>query len=199
MLQKTLESPLDGKEIKPVNPKGNRSWIFIRRTDAAAEVPIRWLPDANSQLFRKDPDAEKDWRHDEKGMTKDEMLGSHHWLDGHKFEQALRDSKGQGSLTCFSPWCCQELDTTERLKNTITIDTMYKIDVCVFSHSVMFHSCDPWDCRLLVSYFHGIFPGKNVKAGCHFLLQGIVLIQGSNLNLLQWQASSFPLCHLEIP
>ena len=86
VLEKTLQSPLDGKEIQPVHPKGNQSWIFIRRTDTEAEAPILWLPDAKNWLIRKDPDAGKDWRRDEKGMTEDEMVGWHHWLNGHEFE-----------------------------------------------------------------------------------------------------------------
>ena len=116
-MEKTLESLLDGKEIKPDNPKGNQSWIFIRRTNAEAETPILWLPDAKSQLFTKDPDAGKDWRQDEKGMTEDEMVGSHHWLDRHKFEQVPEDDEWQGSLACCSPWGCKELDMTQRLNN----------------------------------------------------------------------------------
>ena len=87
VLEKTLESPLDIKEIKPVSPKGYQSWIFIERTDAEAEGPILWPPDAKSQLISKDPDAGKDWRQEEKGMTEDEMAGWHHWLNGHEFEQ----------------------------------------------------------------------------------------------------------------
>ena len=90
VLEKTLESPLDCKEIQPVHPKGNKSWIFIGRTDAEAETRILWLPDAKSWLIRKDPDAGKDWRQKEKGMTEDEMVGWHHWLDGHEFEEAQR-------------------------------------------------------------------------------------------------------------
>ena len=86
MLEKTLESPLDYKEIQPVNPKGNQSWIFIGRTDAEAETPILWPPDAKNWLVRKDPDAGKDWRWEEKGTAEDEMVGWHHWLDGHEFE-----------------------------------------------------------------------------------------------------------------
>ena len=104
VLKKTLESPLDCKEIKPVNPKGNQPWIFIRRTDAEAEAPILWLPNAKNQLIRKDPDNVKDWRQEEKGMTEDEMVGGNHWLNGHEFEQALGDGEGQGSLACCSPW-----------------------------------------------------------------------------------------------
>ena len=86
VLEKTLESPLDCKEIKPVHPKENQSWIFIGRTDAEAEAPILWPPNEKSWLTRKDPDTGKDWRQD-KGMTEDEMVGWHHWLDGHESEQ----------------------------------------------------------------------------------------------------------------
>ena len=104
MLENTLESPLDCKEIKPVNPKGNQSWIFIGRTDAEAEMPIFWPPDVKNWLIGKDPDAEKDWRQEEKGMTEDEMVRWHHRLDGHEFEQAPKAGDGQGSLACCSPW-----------------------------------------------------------------------------------------------
>ena len=95
-VEKTLESPLDCKEIQPVHPKGNQSWIFIGRTDAEAKAPILWPPDAKHQLTGKDPEAGKDWRWDEKGMTEDEMVGWHHWLGGHEFEQAPGDGEGQG-------------------------------------------------------------------------------------------------------
>ena len=83
VLEKTLESPLDCKEIQPVHPKGNQSWIFIGRTDAEAETPVLWPPDANNWFIGKDPDAVKDWRLEEKGKTEDEMVGWHHWRDGH--------------------------------------------------------------------------------------------------------------------
>ena len=86
VLEKTLESPLDCKEIQPVHPKGGQSWVFIGRTDVEAEAPILWPPDAKSWLIWKDPDAGKDWRQEEKGMTEDEMVGWHHWLNGHEFE-----------------------------------------------------------------------------------------------------------------
>ena len=86
MLEKTLESPLDSKEIQSVNPKGNQSWIFIGRTDAEAESPILWPPDAKNRLIEKDPDAREDWRQEEKGVTEDEMVGWHYCLDGHEFE-----------------------------------------------------------------------------------------------------------------
>ena len=104
MLEKTLENPLDCKEIQPVHPKGNQSWIFTERTDAKAATPILWPPDAKSWLIWKDPHAGKDWRQEEKGTTEDEMVGWHHWLNGHEFEQTRGDGKGQGSMVCCSPW-----------------------------------------------------------------------------------------------
>ena len=100
------------------NPKRNQSWIFTGRTDAEAEAPILWPPDVKNWLIGKDPDAGKDWRQEEKGMTEDEMFGWHHWLNGHKFEQALGISDEQGSLACCSPWGCKESDTTEQLNWT---------------------------------------------------------------------------------
>ena len=102
--EKTLESPLDCKEIQPVHPKGNHSWIFIGRTDAEAETPILWPPDVKSWLIGKGPDAGKDWRHEETGTTEDEIVGWHHHLDGHEFEQAPDDADGQQCLECCSPW-----------------------------------------------------------------------------------------------
>ena len=116
VLEKTLESPLDYKEIKPVNPKGNQSWIFIARTDAEAETPILWPPDAKRWLIGKDPDVGKDWEQEEKGVTEDEMVECHHWLNGHAFEQTPGDGEGQGSLACCSLWGGKELDMTERLR-----------------------------------------------------------------------------------
>ena len=109
------------KEIKPVNPKGNHSWIFIGRTDAEAETPLLWPPDVKNWLIWKDPDAGKDWRQEEKGMTEDEMVGWHHHLDGPEFEQTLRVTDGQGNLdrwTCCRPWGCKESDMTEQLNWT---------------------------------------------------------------------------------
>ena len=111
VLEKPLESFLDSKEIKPVNPKGNQPWIFIGRTDAEAEAPIFWPPDEKSQLIGKDPDAGKDWRQEEKGTTEDEMVGWQHQLNGHEFEQTLGDSERQGSLACCSPWGHKQSDS----------------------------------------------------------------------------------------
>ena len=109
VLEKTLESPLDCKEIKPVHPKGNQSWIFIGRTYAKAEAPILWPPDAKNWLTGKDPDAGKDWRQEEKGTKEDEMAGWHYRLDGHEFEQAPGVGDGQRSLECCSPWGSQRV------------------------------------------------------------------------------------------
>ena len=116
VVHKILKSPLDCKEVKPVNPEGNQPWIFIGRTDAEAEAPILWPPDAKTWLIGKDPDAVKHCRY-EKGTTEDEMVGWHHQLNGHEFKQALGDGEGQGSLVCYSPWDHKELDTTEQLNN----------------------------------------------------------------------------------
>ena len=127
MLEKTLESPLDYKEIKLVNPKGDQSWIFIGRTDAEADTPILWLPNVKSQFIRKDSDTGKDWRQEEKGITVDEMVGWHHWLNGHEFEQVLRNTEGQGNLVCYSPWGHKESDMIEQVKNSKDNFILFKI------------------------------------------------------------------------
>ena len=114
VLEKTLESPLDSKEIKSVSSERNQPWIFIR-TDA--EAPMLWPPDAKSWLIGKDTDVRKDWRQEEKGSTEDEMVGCHHPLNGLEFEQAQGNGEGQGSLACCSLWGCKESDTSEQLNN----------------------------------------------------------------------------------
>ena len=113
-----VESSLYCK-IKPVNPKGNQSWIFIGRTNTETEAPILWPPDVKSWLIGKDPDAKKDWRQEEKRITEDVMVGWQHWLNGHEFKQALGDGEGQRSLACCSPWGCKVPDMTERLNNNL--------------------------------------------------------------------------------
>ena len=124
VLEKTLESPLDCKEIQPVHPKGDQSWVFIGRIDAEAETPILWPPDAKSWLIWKDPDAGKDWGQEEKGMTGDEMAGWHHRLDGHEFGWTPGVGDGQGGLAC----CRKESDTTERLNWTELGDLKFTLD-----------------------------------------------------------------------
>ena len=146
MLETALESPLDCKEIKSVNPKGNWSWIFIGRTDAEAEAPILWPPNGKNWLIRKDPVAGQDWRQEEKGMTEDEMAGWHHWLHGYVSEQALGVGDGEGTLACCSPWSLKGLDITEWL-NWTDKNLPAKICVCVsartLSHSVVSDSLQP--------------------------------------------------------
>ena len=107
-----LESLLDCKEMKPVSPKGNQSWIFTGRIDAETEVRILWPADVKSQLIRKDSDAGKDWRQKEKWVAEDEMVGWHHQLNGHEFDQVPGDGEGQQSLACCNPWGCKELEVT---------------------------------------------------------------------------------------
>ena len=118
VLEKTLESPLDCKEIQPVHPKGNQSWIFTGRTDAETEIPILWPSDVKNGLLGKDPDAGKDWRQEEKGTTEDEKVGWHHQLNGQEFEQAPGVGDGQGGLVCCDSWDRKESDATERLNWT---------------------------------------------------------------------------------
>ena len=124
VLEKTLESPLNYKEIKSVNPQGNQPWIFFGRTDAEAEAATLWPPEVKSWLIWKDPDAGKDWRREEKGTTEDEMAGWHHWLNGHEFEQIPGDNVGQGSLVCSSPWGCRvgrDLVTNQQQQSVILL------------------------------------------------------------------------------
>ena len=118
VLEKTLESPLDCKEIQPVYHKGNQSWIFIGRTDAEAETPVLWPPDAKNWFIGKDPDARKDWRQEEKGTTENEIFGWHHRLNGHEFKQTLGVGDGQEGQACCSPWCHKESHRTKRLNWT---------------------------------------------------------------------------------
>ena len=146
ILEKTLESPLGCKEIKPVHPKGNQSWIFFGRNDA--ETPILWPPDTKKWFAGKDSDAGKDWRQ-EKGKTKDEMVGWHHWLNGHESEQAPGVVGGQGSLACRSPWGCKEPDTTERLN--------WSTDLLVATLCVWTQLPYPSIPQLLVTPFHSPF------------------------------------------
>ena len=136
VLEKTLESFLKSKEIKPVNPKENQPWMleiqsFIGRTDAEAEAPTLWPPDEKSQLFRKDADAGKDWGQEAKGTTENEMAGWHHWLDGHEFEQAPGDGEGQGGLAHCSPWGCKESDMTEHVNNNNFLRRVNKTTIIV--------------------------------------------------------------------
>ena len=127
VLEKTLESPLDCKEVQLVHPKGDQSWVLIGRTDAKAETPVLWPLHAKSWLIRKDPDAGRDWGQEEKGMTEDEMAGWQHRLDGHEFGWTLGVGDGQGGLACCDSWGCKESDTTEWLNWTERCNLSFEI------------------------------------------------------------------------
>ena len=118
LLEKTLESPLDFKEIQPIHPKGDQSQVFFGRTDVKAETPVLWPPHVKSWLIGNDPDAGRGWEQEEKGMTEDEMAGWHHWLNGHEFVWTPGAGDGQGGLACWDSWGRKESDTTERLNWT---------------------------------------------------------------------------------
>ena len=135
-VEKTLVSPLDCKEIQPVHPKGDQSWIFIGRVDTEAEAAILWPPDVKNWLLGKDLGAGKDWRREEKGMTEDELVGCHHWLNGRKFEQAPGVDDGQGSLACCSPWGHKGLDVIEWLNWTEHIWMVMSVSTSVYILSV---------------------------------------------------------------
>ena len=122
VLEKTLEIPLNNKEIEAVNPKGNQPWTFTKRTDTESEAPILWPPDAKNWLIGKDLDAGKDWRQEVKGMMEDEKIGWQHQLNGHEYEQTPGDGAGQGRLACCSPWGLKESDTTDQMNNIIQED-----------------------------------------------------------------------------
>ena len=133
VLEKTLENPLDFKEIQPVHPKGDQSWVFTGGTDVEAETPKLWPPDVESWLIGKDPDAGKDWEQEEKGTTKDEMAGWYHWLYAHGFGWTLGVGDGQGGLVCCSSWGRKESDTTEWLNWT-------EYSIVYIYHSFLIHS-----------------------------------------------------------
>ena len=187
MLEKTLESPLDIKGIKSLNPKGNQSWIFIGRTDAKAETPVLWPPDVKNWLIGKDFDDGKDWRLEEKRMTEDEMVGWHHWLHRHEFEQGPGFGDGHASLACYSPWGHKELGTTEWLNWTEV--TSFVSDSAKYGPYPTSLLC-PWDSL-----------GKNTEVGCPALFQRIFLIKDRTWIsfLLHWQLGSLPLSPPETP
>ena len=133
VLEKTLESPLDCKEIQPVHPKGDQSCVFIGRTDAEAETPILWPHHVKSWLIGKDPDAGRDWEQEEKGTTEDEMAGWHHRLDGHGFGYTPGVGDGRGGLACCDSWGHKESEMTERLDWTELIHSLFLISILILS------------------------------------------------------------------
>jgi len=158
VLEETLESPLDCIEIQPVHPKGDQPWVFIGRTDVEAETPMLWPPDKKSWLIWKDPDAGKDWRQEEKGMTEDEIVGWHHWLDGRGFWWTPGIGDGQGGLACCGSWGRKESDTTEWLNWTELNNMVCLCEYLAFlSLSVYFHpnciTCAPWGYKNCILFF----------------------------------------------
>ena len=140
VLEKSLESHLDCKEIQLVHPKGNQFWLFIGRTDAESETPVLWPPDVKNWLIWKDPDSGKDWRQEEKGSTEDEVVRWHHRLNAHEFESTPAVGDGQGGLACCSPWRRKELDMTEWLN---------WIFHCVYVPQISYPFVCQWTSRLL--------------------------------------------------
>ena len=163
---RTLESPLECKEIQPVSPKGNQPWIFIGRTDAEAEARILWPPDMKSQFSVKYPDAGEDWRQEEKGTTEDEMAGWHHRCNGHELGQTLGYGEGQRGLVCYTPWGHKELDMTRWLNNNNLgfnpwvkkIPWRRKSHSCILAWKILWMgslaSYSPWGCKELDTTEH---------------------------------------------
>ena len=200
VLEKTLESPLDCKEIQPVHSKGDQSWVFIGRTDAEAETLVLWPPHAKSWLIGKDSDAGRGWGQEEKGTTEDEMAGWHHRLDGHEFGWIPGVGDGQGGLVWCNSWGRNESDTTERLNWT---ELFYYFSL----HWVFFvvHGLSP-DAALgllMVASVagHGLQSVGSVVVYGHSCLQarGLLPDQGSNPCTLHWQEDSYPLDHQGSP
>ena len=158
VLEKTPEGPLNCQEIQPVHPKGNQSWVFIGRTDAEAETPIVWPPDAKVWLIWKDFDVGRDWGQEEKGTTEDEMAGWHHWFDGHESQWTLGVGDGQGGLACFGPWGCKESDTTEWLNRTELMSVWWQGEVhtVIFSRSYLHTSSRKFLPMYTVSSTHSL-------------------------------------------
>ena len=150
VLEKTLESPLDYKEIQPVHSKGDQSWVFIGRTNVEAETPMLWLPHAKSWLIGKDPDARSDWGQEEKGTT--EEAGWHHQLDGHEFEWTSGVGDAQGGLECCNSWGCKESDTTEQLNWTelklLSASTIILIGAILLVNKGKRHNWHNWSSNL---------------------------------------------------
>ena len=153
VLEKTLESPLDCKEVQPVHPKGDQSWVFIGGTDVEAETPVLWLPHAKSWLIGKDCDAGRNWGQEEKGMTEDEMAGWQHQLDGHEFVWTLGVSDGQGGLACCDPWGRKESDMTEQL-NWTELNWTESISIFkIISFKSFYHTSNIFKLFLILNFF----------------------------------------------
>ena len=173
VLEKTLESPLDCKEIQAVHPKGDQIWIFLGRTDAEAETLILWPPDAKSWPIGKDPDAGKDWGQEEKGMTEDEMVEWHQWLIGHEFGWTPGVGDGQEGLACCSPWGCKESDTTELLNGREMWNNNH---ILWIKNSIIYFGSDMW--------FAYIFP-RSVVCLCISLIVFLCCAEAFSFDVVQ--------------
>ena len=173
VLEKTLESPLDWKGIQPVHSKEGHSWVFIGRTDAEAETPILWPPDAKSWPIGKDPDAGKDWGQEEKGMTEDEMVEWHQWLIGHEFGWTPGVGDGQEGLACCSPWGCKESDTTELLNGREMWNNNH---ILWIKNSIIYFGSDMW--------FAYIFP-RSVVCLCISLIVFLCCAEAFSFDVVQ--------------
>ena len=174
VLEKTLESPSDCKEIQPIHPKGDQSWVFIGETDAKAETPVLWPPDAESWLIWKDPDAGKDWGREEKGTTEDEVIGWHQWQNGHEFGWTLGVGNGQGSWRA-------EVHGLQRVGQDWVTELNWMGAKMLVAQSCL-TLCDPMEPTRLFCPWNS--PDKNIGVRSHSLLQGIFPTQGLNSGLL---------------
>ena len=166
MSEKTLESPLDCKEIQPIHSEGDHPWDFFGRNDAKAETPVLWPPHAKSWIIGKDSDAGRDWGQEEKGTTEDEMAGWHHWLDGHESEWALGVGDGQGGLACCDSWACKESDMTERLIWSDLSIPLYIYNICIYIYIIFIRSS-------VNGYFYilAIINTVTINIGVHIFFQ----------------------------
>ena len=180
VLEKTLESPLDCKEIQPVHPTGDQSWVFIGRTDVEVETPLLWPPDVKSWLIGKDPDARKDWGQEEKGTTEDEMVGWHHRLNGHGFGWTLGVGDGQGGLVCCGSWGRKESETTEWLN---------------WTELIAIHNCQP-RCILIGEWVYKLWSIQTMDYLVVQLVKNPPAIQETPVQFLvgktQWRRDRLP-------
>ena len=175
VLEKTLQSPLDCKEIQPVHPKGDQSWVFIGRIDAEPEAPIFWPSDVKNWLIGKDPDAKKDWRQEEKGTTEDGVVGWHHWLDRQESEEAPGVDYGQGGLACCSPWGRKESDVIKWVNWSHKFTSLFPSWKGLFAWILwtvllIFSSLSGWSFLFFVRHFLSSFPSVSTTQNFTFTL-----------------------------
>ena len=185
VLEKIFESPLDSKEIQPVNPKGNQS-IITGKIDAKAEAPILWPPDGKSWLIRKDPDAGDDWRQEEKEVTEDEMVGWNHWLNGHESEQTLGYGEREGSLTCCCSWVCKESQKVKWLSDWTTNALQYAhhqngVSFCHCTVDLTYPFCPPPGLFLFSNHYSVLCILCVCFCSCFFWLWWVFAARGLSL------------------